>query len=72
MRAAIILTAAVLVSACATVDKRLCPQERIYTRAEQQALLKGMKVSPEVIRQAMADYGRLRDLARACRGERVP
>lgn len=62
-------------TACATntvFDPRACPQERKYTRAEQQRLLNELPRAGPMTRAAILDYGKLRDQARACRGETVP
>ena len=67
----IVIPLMLILSACATTfDPRACPQERIYTKAEQQKLLAALKKSPVVIQGAMVDYGKLRDMVRACRGAR--
>lgn len=60
-----------LASGCATAifDKRACPDERKYTRAEQDQFLRDMPKTPLSIQGAMVDYEKLRDKARACRGE---
>lgn len=52
-------------------DARACPREKEYSAQHQKQLLADMRKSPPSIRDAMVDYGRLRDQARACRGERV-
>lgn len=60
-------------SSCAhsVFDERACPNERRYTKAEQQQFLDDMPSAPPSIQSAMVDYGKLRDKARACRGEKV-
>lgn len=60
-----------LLTACATTifDKRACPDERKYTKAEQDQFLKDLAKTPMSIQGAMVDYEKLRDKARACRGE---
>jgi hypothetical protein len=64
-----------LVSACLTtsvVDPRACPREEVFTKAEQARLAAEFRKSGPAMRAAIRDYGKLRDKARACRGERVP
>jgi hypothetical protein len=51
-------------------DERACPQEKKYTKAELNSLADAVEKAPAVIKGAMSDYGKLRDKARACRGER--
>jgi hypothetical protein len=60
-------------SGCATAvfDPRACPVERSYTRAEQTQLANELAKSGPAVKSAMVDYGKLRDKARACRGEAV-
>lgn len=62
-----------LLSACATAnfDTRVCPVERKYTKAEQDQFLRDLGKTPASIQGAMGDYQKLRDKARACRGESV-
>jgi len=62
--------ALLLLSGCVTFDERACPREREYSRAELQELAKQYELSPPAIKQAMIDYQKLRDKARACRGVR--
>ncbi len=60
-----------LLGGCATTvfDPRACPNERRYTKAEQDQFLADLPKTPASIQGAMVDYGKLRDKARACRGE---
>lgn len=60
-----------LIGGCATApfDKRACPVESTYTKAEQVALADALRSAAPVIRSAFVDYGKLRDKARACRGK---
>lgn len=74
MRALCLIPLLFLLSACATAsvfDPRACPQERKYTKAEQDQFLKDMPKTPASIQGALVDYGKLRDKSRACRGEKV-
>lgn len=68
----LISVCATAVSSCASsvFDARACPNERVYTGAEQRAMLAALPKTPPIVKQAMVDYGKLRDKARACRGER--
>lgn len=61
-----------VISSCSTAvfDARACPVERKYTKAEQTALADALPKSPHIVKVAIVDYGKLRDKARACRGER--
>lgn len=53
----------------ANFDSRVCPREASYTKAQQTQLADELKVAGPMTRQAIRDYGKLRDKARACRGE---
>lgn len=57
-------------AAPAVFDKRACPVERTYTKAEQAQLGRDMQDTPASIQGAMVDYGKLRDKSRACRSAR--
>lgn len=73
MKTMIILSLALALGGCATTtafDPRGCPQERQYTKAEQDAFLAAMPETPAVIKNALADYRDLRREARACRDAR--
>lgn len=56
----------------ANFDPRACPRERAYSKQQQAQIADDLKKSPQSVRGAFVDYGKLRDQARACRGERVP
>lgn len=62
---------AMSISGCATAnfDARVCPHEAVYTRDQQVKLADELKAAGPMTRQAIKDYGKLRDKARACRGE---
>ncbi len=71
-----LVLATTLTSACAPAasERPACPREVEYGKpflaklaAETEALPAGSALGT-----AMADYGRLRDQSRACRGERIP
>jgi len=64
------LTLSVAGCATPTFDPRGCPQERKYTRAEQNKFLNDIGKTPRSIQGMVVDYGKLRDQSRACRGER--
>lgn len=66
----VLILPTLLLTSCATAvfDPRACPQEKKYTKAEQQKFLDELPTTPPAIKQAMVDYGKLRDKARACRG----
>lgn len=69
-----LIAIAVTASACTTTavfDPRACPTERTYTKAEQKQIMAELKRTPVVIQGVVVDYGKLRDMARACRGEAV-
>lgn len=67
-----VIIIALFLSACATTfDPRACPREREYTRAEQKIIAAEFKKAPVIIQGVAVDYGKLRDMARACRGEAV-
>lgn len=68
--AAIVVLGLVLSGCFVAFDARGCPQERKYTRAEQAAISAALDKSPRVVQNVIVDYGKLRDQARACRGER--
>lgn len=59
-----------LLSGCAGQRFRAdgCPIERKYTKAEQDQFLADLPKTPPSVQSAMADYLKLRDKARACRG----
>ena len=61
-----------LLSGCATgvFDPRACPQERKYTQVELNRLADEVDRAGPATKSAMVDYGKLRDKARACRGQR--
>lgn len=63
-----------LLGGCATAvfDPRACPQEKKYSKAEQDAFLAGLPSAAPALKSMIVDYGKLRDQARACRGEAVP
>lgn len=52
----------------AVFDARACPTERVYTKAQQDAIAAEYVKSGPAIKGAIVDYGKLRDKARACRG----
>jgi hypothetical protein len=66
-----VLSSIVPLSACSTTvfDPRGCPREKEYTKAEQARLAAELPKAGPALQAAMVDYGRLRDKARACRGE---
>ena len=58
---------------CATAVSDACPREVVYSAEQQQQAAGELQAMPatSIIRTLfMPDYGRLRDQARACRGER--
>lgn len=61
-----------LLGGCVTAvfDPRACPPVREYSKAELQKLAAAYEKSPPEIKRAVGDYLKLRDKARACRGER--
>lgn len=67
--APILLTLLLTDCAKTVFDARACPRERAYSKAEQDQFLNDLGKTPASIRGAMVDYGKLRDKARACRGE---
>jgi hypothetical protein len=61
-----------LISACATAVSSACPREVEYSLQQQQRAAEELSTLPRdgmVRGTMMPDYGRLRDQARACRGE---
>jgi hypothetical protein len=62
---------ALLMSGCAAAvfDERACPREKQYTKAQQTALADDLAKAGPALKGAMVDYLKLRDKARACRGE---
>lgn len=62
-------TLATLLSGCADAISSACPQEVAYSAEFQGRLLGEVVALPAgaALGVAMADYGRLRDQARACR-----
>jgi hypothetical protein len=70
MKSILVLTIlSLFVSGCATAtfDERACPQEKKYTKAQQEQLANELEKAGPMINQAFVDYGKLRDKARACR-----
>ena len=67
-----LLVAALTLTACATTsfDPRACPREKEYTREQQKQLSAAYSKAEPIIQSAIDDYGKLRDKARACRGEK--
>lgn len=68
-------TIGLLLGGCQTTavfDLRACPRERSYTAEEQAQMARDLDKSPPSIQRAFVDYGKLRDKARACRGEEPP
>lgn len=70
-RILLLIVCGVGISSCAGTrfDPRGCPTEKKYTKAEQEQFLRDLPKSPKSVQDAFVDYGRLRDKARACRGE---
>jgi hypothetical protein len=70
LRLTLVIVLGAAVSSCASTvfDKRACPVERKYSKAEQDQFLRDLDRTPTSIQGAMVDYGKLRDKARACRG----
>lgn len=62
---------ALLMSGCAAgvFDERACPREKAYTQAQQTAMADELQKAGPAVKGAFVDYGKLRDKARACRGE---
>lgn len=61
-----------LLSGCATAASSACPVPVVYSRETMLAAAAELEVMPRpsvVADQIIPDYGRLRDQARACRGE---
>ncbi len=68
----LLIVLGVAASSCAdrsVFDPRACPDVKPYTKAEQQQFLKDLPKTPPSIQGVVTDYGKLRDKARACRGE---
>lgn len=64
-----------LLTGCAgdpVFDARACPVEKTYTAEEQKQMAADLPKTPSSIQTAIVDYGKLRDKARACRGQKVP
>lgn len=65
---------ALMLAGCATdtvFDPRACPVEKQYTLEEQKQMAADLPKAPPSIQTAIVDYGKLRDKARACRGQKV-
>lgn len=67
---------AMLTSGCATAGSDACPREVEYSRQQQEQaadeqaeIVKALGREGVIVGRFMPDYGRLRDQARACRGE---
>lgn len=69
------MLALLVLSGCVTdnavFDPRGCPREKTYTAEQQTQIANDLKKTPRSVKSAMIDYGKLRDKARACRGEKT-
>ena len=66
----VLIPMTMLISGCETAnfDPRSCPTEKVYSREFQRQLADELKKSGVAVHEAIRDYGKLRDKARACRG----
>lgn len=71
MRIFALLLLAPLLGGCpqstAVFDARACPREKVYSREHQAKMADALPKAPPIIQDAIVDYGKLRDQARACR-----
>ena len=60
-------------SGCATASSNACPREVVYSRQQQELAAEELAtMAAGIVRdQFVPDYSRLRDQARACRGEQA-
>lgn len=66
----VLIPLTMLTSGCETAvfDARACPREKPYSREFQNRLATELRTAGSVLKEAMMDYGKLRDKVRACRG----
>lgn len=70
MKSTIALTlTAMLLSGCvtATIDPRVCPMLKTYTKAELNQMADELEKAGPMLRTAARDYLKLRDQVRACK-----